>query len=826
MLAKQNDPISKEKKINISPINHSELNKLSEDFGKHFVSQKKLSAEQAFWLPILNSKSEPLAVTQTPVEIEVPKELPKEVLVYVTATCPSLTKPSEKLVAITPLNKNKKVRMDEVPKFVIKFMKMIQVRLNATVQNIIIDNGTEFVNQTLRAYYEDVGISHQTSVARTPQQNDVVKRQNQTLVEAVRTTEALGKLKPKVDIGIFVGYAPIKKAYGIYNNKTCLIIETIHVDFDELTEMKILFQPMFNEHFNPLPSVASPVPASVALEPFDSIGTPSLTLIDQDAPSPNNNPFFGVAIQEPNSEESSSRNVIPTNVHSVNQPPKHLSKWTKDHLLDNVIGNPSRHVSTRYQLQNKAMFCYFDAFISFVELKNHKEALQESYRVIIITLKWIFKVKLDEVGGVLKNKARLVARGYRQEEGIDFEESFAPEVLVDQRTQDESLFSSRKRKRSSGKDSELSKTALASKKTSKGDTPPKSSKTGKYAYTEELVKEATHEEPNNNWFKQPPRPPTLDLECNSCQVIDDQPEQPCFNNLLSAQKDPLTFNELMANPIDFCNFTKNRLKLNKITKPDLVGPVYNILKAICQSNIELEYNMKECFKALTERLDWENPEGDRCPFYLSKPLPLKGCLGYLTVATKYFFNNDLEYLKSIDLDGKYIASITKTKAARYELVGIEDMILKQWSVTKVGYDKDAILSVKSMTVNKLHGYGYLEEIMVRRVDRQLYKFKEVIVDLAVAMHMFTRSLIIKKRVKDVQFGVESYQKKLNITKPQKDFLRISAKELYTTSFEPPGVVYEDLSHHKRLVRADELYKFSDGTLKKVRDTLHHRLLNF
>ncbi|GJY73598.1 retrovirus-related pol polyprotein from transposon TNT 1-94 [Tanacetum coccineum] len=96
------------------------------------------------------------------------------------------------------------------------------------------------------------------------------------------------------------------------------------------------------------------------------------------------------------------------------------------------------------------MFCYFDAFLTFVEPKSYKEALKESCwieaiqeelneferlkvwqlicrpdRVMIITLKWIFKVKLDELGGVLKNKARLVARGYRQEEGIDFEESFA-----------------------------------------------------------------------------------------------------------------------------------------------------------------------------------------------------------------------------------------------------------------------------------------------------------------------------------------------------------------------------------------------------------------
>ncbi|GKC62550.1 retrovirus-related pol polyprotein from transposon TNT 1-94 [Tanacetum coccineum] len=76
---------------------------------------------------------------------------------------------------------------DEVPEFVIKFLKMIQVRLNATVRNIKTDNSTEFVNQTLMAYYEEVGISHETLVARTPQQNGVVKRQNHTLVEAAQT---------------------------------------------------------------------------------------------------------------------------------------------------------------------------------------------------------------------------------------------------------------------------------------------------------------------------------------------------------------------------------------------------------------------------------------------------------------------------------------------------------------------------------------------------------------------------------------------------------------------------------------------------------------
>nr|GEW19620.1 hypothetical protein [Tanacetum cinerariifolium] len=203
------------------------------------------------------------------------------------------------------------------------------------------------------------------------------------------------------------------------------------------------------------------------------------------------------------------------------------------------------------------------------------------------------------------------------------------------------------------------------------------------------------------------------------------------------------------------------------------------------------------------------PEGDRYPFDLTKPLPLKGCPDHLTVVVEYFFNNDLEFLKASDPEKKYTTSITKAKAARYEIVGIEDMVPTLWSTTKVGYVKDAKrgsstrvtsvsyginLSVKSISVKKQHGYGHLEDIVVRRADRQLYKFKKGdfvnlhlndiedmlllvvqhklfqldgsnIVDLIVALRMFTRSHIIKRRFKDLQLGVESYQKKLNITEP-------------------------------------------------------------
>nr|GEV54141.1 integrase, catalytic region, zinc finger, CCHC-type, peptidase aspartic, catalytic [Tanacetum cinerariifolium] len=159
----------------------------------------------------------------------------------------------------------------EVPEFMIKFLKMIQARLKATVHNIRTDNRTEFVNQTLKDHYEEVRISHQTSIACSPQQNSVVKRRNQTFVETARTIEDLGKLKPKADLGIFVGYAPVKKAFRIYNKRTRMIIKTIH--------------PMFDEYLNTSPCVDPQVLTVIVQELAVSTSTPSSTTIDHDAPS-------------------------------------------------------------------------------------------------------------------------------------------------------------------------------------------------------------------------------------------------------------------------------------------------------------------------------------------------------------------------------------------------------------------------------------------------------------------------------------------------------------------------------------------------------------
>ncbi|GKC53811.1 hypothetical protein Tco_1076556 [Tanacetum coccineum] len=258
-----------------------------------------------------------------------------------------------------------------------------------------------------------------------------------------------------------------------------------------------------------------------------------------------------------------------------------------------------------------------------------------------------------------------------------------------------------------------------------GKAPSKSSKTGKSATAKELVEESivevvmddavntagedvvydddkpqytsepkTYKTLNQDWLKQPPRPPTLDPELNKRQVVLDQPKKhlDSTNGLYNIGSSH--FNDLMAT----FDLTSSKTNLQSV-------------KGTCTSNIELEYNFQECFNALADKLDWNNPEGDRYPFYLSKPLPL------------------------------------------------------------------------SVSVKKLHGYGHLEEIMMKRTDRQLYKFKE-----GVFMDLYLNDIEDIASCCSTQ-AIPS-QRKLTLF------------DFYLWLF------------------------FSDGTLKTVCDELHYRILDF
>nr|GEZ09824.1 hypothetical protein [Tanacetum cinerariifolium] len=191
----------------------------------------------------------------------------------------------------------------------------------------------------------------------------------------------------------------------------------------------MLFQPMFDELLTPPPSVDHQAPKVfaliaevVALEPAASTDSLSSTTVNQDAPLPNvahvnNDPFFGIPIPEVSSEQSSSTDSIHTVVHPDHQIPEHNSKLTKDHPLENIIDELARPISTRLQLHEQALVCYYDAFLTSVEPKTYKDALTQSC--------WI-KAMQEELNEFERHekKARLVARGYLQEERVGFEESF------------------------------------------------------------------------------------------------------------------------------------------------------------------------------------------------------------------------------------------------------------------------------------------------------------------------------------------------------------------------------------------------------------------
>ncbi|GJT18105.1 integrase, catalytic region, zinc finger, CCHC-type containing protein [Tanacetum coccineum] len=267
--------------------------------------------------------------------------------------------------------------------------------------------------------------------------------------------DGLGKLDAKANIGIFVGYAPTKKDSGpglhfmtpatshsglvpkIVSQQLC--ISSNRDDWDHL------FQPMFDEYFIPPSITISPVQEAAAPRAVDLVDSPISTSIDQDAPSsstpstqeqdqspiisqgfeesPKTPIFRDDPLNESPHEESTSQGSS-LNVRQTHTPFEHLGKWTKNHAIANVIGDPSRSVSMRKQLQTDAMWCFFDAFLT-------SELVPCPDKVLLIKLKWIYKVKTDEFRRVLKNKARLVAQGFRQEEGIDFEKSFTPVARIE-----------------------------------------------------------------------------------------------------------------------------------------------------------------------------------------------------------------------------------------------------------------------------------------------------------------------------------------------------------------------------------------------------------
>ncbi|GKA08721.1 hypothetical protein Tco_0688052 [Tanacetum coccineum] len=354
------------------------------------------------------------------------------------------------------------------------------------------------------------------------------------------------------------------------------------------------------------------------------------------------------------------------------------------------------------------------------------------------------------------------------------------------------------KRRKSGKDVESSKDSRSKEKksssTSKDASQSQHKYFGKSVHAEEpshIVKDSgmqqdqefvmrdNEEQPADkevtkaDWFKKPERPPTPDPDWSKRQQVDFRPPQTWISQATLAEEPPTSFDEFKDTSFDFSAFVMNRLKIPNLTQKILVGPAFNLLKGTCKSIIELEYHLEECSKATTERLDWHNPE--------NKPRRIIA-VTRLTIMKKYDYGH-LEEIK-VHRDDQQLYTFKVGDFKRLRLQDIEDMLL--------------IL--------------YQQKLTNLTIDERY--------DLNVALCMFIRWIVIQRQVEDLQLCVESYQKKLSLTKPDTYRSKLRNKTAYTSHSDPHGIIYVDQFKRKRLIRTNELHKFSDDTLNDVWTALH------
>ncbi|GJV55284.1 hypothetical protein Tco_1456289 [Tanacetum coccineum] len=307
------------------------------------------------------------------------------------------------------------------------------------------------------------------------------------------------------------------------------------------------------------------------------------------------------------------------------------------------------------------------------------------------------------------------------------------------------------------------------------------------------------------------------------------------NNLAQKEDTRNSFNKMMDTPLDFSAFVMNRLKIDTLTPELFAGLTFELMKGSCKSLVELEYFLEEVCKATIDKLDWNNPEGQQYPHDLRKPLPLiPNSQGRHVIPFDHFINNDLAYLRGGSSSRTYATSVTKTKAADYGHVKwIEDLVPNtMWSPVPVIYNKHAlwgishrgrkhqqfyrfavnresardvyskhkIIAVTKLQIIEWHNYKHLDWITVRRNDDKLYTFKE--------------GDYKRLRLQDI----EDMLLLLKHCHP-----KACGRSLVRCRKLPKEAQPHKAEHNKdkknKLMRIDELYKFSDGTLKDVQTAL-------
>ncbi|GJY13332.1 hypothetical protein Tco_0382641 [Tanacetum coccineum] len=348
---------------------------------------------------------------------------------------------------------------------------------------------------------------------------------------------------------------------------------------------------------------------------------------------------------------------------------------------------------------------------------------------------------------------------------------------------------------------------------------------------------------------------------------------------------PLSENFLLSQTGDigvFIDWFCKKQGITELTLEHLEGPAYEVVKAFHPDVIHLQFQMEECHKLRTNQVD----EG-LLRYNVSRPLPLGGPPGQVTIQTEFFFNKDLEYLRFGHKGDRLALSITKMKAASYPDAELEQMVLDQmWAEEEYMYEISAsygisqwwfkrhlfyidrhsadtnrrasvrthmrILSVVRIEVFSVYGYDYMKKIVLRRADTQEYTiaesdFKDLYPSnfedlyllnlqghlnhlppkdkkiLSTSVNLWIRNLVIKKRVEDFQLGIESYQTQLNLTKPRWEATGLEFMHDYKILDSPRVVVFRDRYGMQMIMRFNEIYKFSDGTLQQIDEALDYRV---
>ncbi|GJR95757.1 retrovirus-related pol polyprotein from transposon TNT 1-94 [Tanacetum coccineum] len=299
---------------------------------------------------------------------------------------------------------------DETPDLLIDFLRLVQRGRHAQIRTVQTDKGTKFLNKTLHAYFAQEGIEHQTSTARTHEQNGVVKR---TLVEAARTMLSAAKVPlffwaEAIATTCFTQNRSLviprheKTPYHIINGRK-LSVKFLHIfgslcyivrDGKNLDKMKekgdacifVGYSTTSRDHVN-----SDPAPQRLT------------TALEHDSLSPD------PQIQEQG--KTSSRYVDSSNMHTFYQQHPSEHHWIKYHPLEQVIGNPSQSIRTRRQLETDGEMSMQEEIRQFERL-NVWELVDRPLCKNVINMKWLWKNKRDEENTVIRNKAHLIAKGY------------------------------------------------------------------------------------------------------------------------------------------------------------------------------------------------------------------------------------------------------------------------------------------------------------------------------------------------------------------------------------------------------------------------------